>query len=356
MMTSELSQLAAVAPWLTAPGPENDVIISSRVRLSRNLADHRFPGQMDEEEAQSVAEFVADVVRHELTPEPFDVDAFDLRPSALSDREVGFLLERGSVDRPLPRRLFLSANEGAAVHVGGTDHVRIVSNAGGLQLVKALTTVQSMDCVLENYLNYAVSLDWGYLSTDIMNLGTAMRASFLAHIPAIAATGRLEPLRASLSKSGFKLVTPQPLSSEGDGSNLVVLRNLRTLGLDENALVAKLEEYAAKLVHYERVAREELLSGRGAEIADAAHRALGILRFARSLSATETRSLVSDLRLGAVAGVVNEVAAQTTTTLFLIIHDNHVCALRRRAGQPVNGEEEIDVARAAVVRQALAGS
>ena len=175
------------------------------------------------------------------------------------------------------------------------------------------------------------------------------------HVPALAALGGLAAMSSSMENPGYELVpffADESLGGDDEepalASSLCLLRNLTSLGSEEDAIVAKLEDYTSKLVHYERAARGELETAQSEDTADAANRALGILRFARSLSAVEARSLVSHLRLGVVAGLVTHVAVETVTTLLLANQDSHI-ARRTREGDG----EDTDTVRARVFRELL---
>ena len=347
-MTSELSRLPVAAEWSRSAGPDHDVAVATRMRLSRNLSGLPYPQTAPDHERAAAVDAVLAAIREELTPEPFGADSYELHPSGFSESERRFLAERSFSDDATPARVMVTPEENLALVVGGVDHLRIVALAAGSDFENALNRARRIDCTLEKKLNYAVAMDWGYLAADIANLGTGLRASVLVHVPALALLGRLESMATSMDNSGYELIPF--FADEGydsSGSSLCLLRNLRTLGSDEDAIVGKLEEYTSKLVHYERAARDELRAARGEEIADSANRALGILRFARSLSAVEARSLVSHLRLGIVAGLVSGVAVEAVTTLLLINQQSHI---ERNASE---GEGEIDAVRARVFRDVL---
>ncbi|MFW5826146.1 MAG: hypothetical protein ACOCVO_01175 [bacterium] len=372
MRASELSRLPLVPAWLSGTGAERDVVIASRARLARNLADEPYPASDAEGGADGspsrAAGLVVSAVRSELTPDPFDAESLELDARALSGAARQLLAERAICDGSRPERLVITADEGLAIVIGGIDHLRIASVLPGFVVGETLSRVRRVDRQLERGLNYAVSMDWGYLASEITNLGTGLRVSVLVHVPALAALGRLETMGSSMENSGYELtpyfadeslagaganaVAEGDAGRESSGSALCLLRNRRTLGSDEDAITSKLEDYATKLVHYERAAREELREARGEEIADSANRALGVLRFARSLSAVEARSLVSHLRFGVVAGLVSDVAVETVTTLLLINQDRHI--ERYRAGE---GErDDTDLVRARVFRDMLVAS
>lgn len=366
MRTSELSRLPLVPSWLSGSGAERDVVIASRARLARNLADEPYPapeaGGEHADRPSKATESVASAVRSELTPDPFGADSLALDSRALTGPARQLLAERGISDGVGPERLVLTSDERLALVIGGVDHLRIASVLPGFVLNDALDLVRRVDRQLERSLNYAVSMDWGYLASEITNLGTGLRVSALVHVPALATLGRLETMGSSMENSGYELVpyfADESLAGGGGepddakaGSSLCLLRNRRTLGSDEDAITSKLEDYTTKLVHYERGARDELRDARGEEIADSANRALGVLRFARSLSAVEARSLVSHLRFGVVAGLVSDVAVETVTTLLLINQDRHIERHRAREGE----RDETDLVRARVFRDMLVAS
>ncbi|MFW6289267.1 MAG: hypothetical protein ACOC2Q_05745 [Spirochaetota bacterium] len=349
MKTSELSQLPVAPAWSTRAGAESDVVLAARTRLSRNLSGYPYPPGASPSDLEASTQAVLEAARGELSPEPFGADSLELNPAGFSSRELHFLAERSLSDGASPTRIMVTPDERLSLVVGAIDHLRIVTIAPGLALRSALELARSVDQKLEARLNYAVAMDWGYLSSEITNLGTGLRASVLVHVPVLAQLDRLESMSASMENSGYELLPYFPDDGFGaGGAALCLLRNRRGLGSDEEAIVGKLEDYTSKLVHYERVARDELRAAQGEEIADSANRALGVLRFARSLSAVEARSLVSHLRLGIVAGLVSGVAVETVTSLLLINQESHL-----ERNRPSEGVGEIDVVRARVFRDIL---
>ncbi len=345
MPKSEVVRLPLVPAWACGSGPERDVVLASRARLSRNLAGMPFPHGASDPERRAVDQQILAAVRDELSPKPFGPRALDIAPDRLDEADRGFLAERSLVDDPLPWRVIATDDERLAVQIGAVDHLRIVGIVPGLAPLVGLELIRDADKALERCLNYAVAMDWGYLSTEITNLGTALRVSTLVHLPALEMLDQIGPIRDSMENSGYELV---PFASTMHAA-LYLLQNRRTLGSDEAAIVAKLEEYTATLVHYERGARQELVAARGDQISDSANRALGVLRFARCLPAAEAWALISSLRFGVVAEVVPGVSVETVTTLLFINQDNHVAQRRVREG---NGEDG-GMVRARIFREML---
>lgn len=357
----ELSFLTRSASWFSGTGEDADVAVSSRVRLSRNLADFAYPGhQLAPEatirDAAAASELVCEVVHAELMPEPFDAEALEIEPLSLAPAKTTGLRERRLVDRDLPHRLFVSGDESMAIAVGGEDHVRIAALRAGIAVRDGLQEATAVDRKLETFLNFAVSLDLGYLSSSITNLGTALRASVLVHLPALAMLGRIEDVQRSMRSAGLDLIPDEQFTPDDGDSAIFRLSNRRTLGQEESDLVTNLEDHARALVHYERNAREEAVEKHGPELSDAAYRALGTLRYARRLDADEALALLSAVRVGVIADLVGGVTAGAVTSLFFLSRENHVRAMLDTTNEvDGDGEENIQQARAHLVREALRG-
>ena len=350
MQISEVGQLSFAPEWATVPGPDGDVVLASRARLARNLAGPPYPPSAAEADRSAAQKEILDAIRDELAGPFSPADSLDLEVHRLAPSVRSFLAERSLLDEPAPERILATRDESLLLHLGSVDHLRIVGMSSGSSLAQTLDRVREVDRALERRLNYAVAMDWGYLSSEITNLGTALRASTLSHVPALAMLDRLEAMSAGMEDSGYELVPFDAAESLGAwSSGLCLLRNRKSLGWDEPTTVANLDEYTRALVHYERAARQELLADRREDITDAANRALGVLRFARSLPAVEARSLLSSLRFGVVAGVVSGVAVETVTTLLIVNQDFHVEQRRAREGE---GEER-GMVRARMLRTML---
>ena len=357
----DISSLGHPAAWFSSAGVDGDVTISSRARLSRNLAEYAYPrlpgaksGRNDGDVA--AATLVSRVIRDELMPDVLGAETLDVQPRTMDRNATGLLAERRLMREPLPRRLFVAGDESVDLAVGAVDHLQIAARAAGSSIGPALERARTIDRKLESVLNYAVSLDLGYLSSQITNLGTALRASMLLHLPAITRTGRVAELEEAIAASDFSLVPDERLNVDGEERTFYLLSNERTIGLEEEAITAKLEDHARALVHYERIAREELVASCAGQLADTAYRSLGILRCARLLTADEALALLGRLRLGVVTNLVSGVPLETVTALLFLSGDSHVrIAVQERARPVDQGEENLQAERAARMREALSG-
>ena len=170
----ELASLIRKASWFSTADDDTDVAISSRVRLSRNLADHAYPSRSrssreEHHDEDAVTELIGETVRAELMPDVFDAESLEVQPFKLEPPLSQLLIERRLVDEPLPQRLFVTSDESAAIAIGAMDHLRISTLLCGIHIDAALAAARAIDKKLEGCLNFAVSLDLGYLSTSIVN-------------------------------------------------------------------------------------------------------------------------------------------------------------------------------------------
>lgn len=346
------------AEWTRAAGPEADVVLSSRVRLARNIAGLPFPGAARSSDRKKSLEAAREACL------ACDLSAFDTRAH---DRvrwvdlcEAPALERMSLVERHLiskqhakgvePRAVALSGpTEWLSVMANEEDHLRIQVVRSGLALSDALERADAVDDQIESRLDYAFSERWGYLTACPTNVGTGLRVSVMLHLPALKIMQQIEKVRRAakamnLAVRGFY----------GEGSDfagdLYQISNQTTFGRAEREILATLEkDIVPELIGYERHAREALVKKRRIVLEDIAHRALGMLRHARLLSAEEALQNLSALRLGVGAGVLSGIDAATVNDLFLVTQPAH---LQLAVGREMD-QAERRIARAAIVRERL---
>ena len=351
-----LREAIRIEPNLAAAHDQLGVALGSKGDLDGEIASHREAIRLAPEDADNHWNLALSLAK---TGDAGGTAAslrraIELEPAKLGSDVLGMLFERRLVTDALPDRLFISHDESVTLSVGAIDHLKIAARVAGDGIEDALRRVRSIDRILEPHLNYAVSLDLGYLSAEITNLGTGLRTSVLLHLPALSASDRLEELAQSIAKSDFALVPDEELNDSGDEPVFFQLSNVRTLGLEEDAIANKLEDHTRALVHYERVARAEIVASQKEHLTDVSYRSLGILRNARLLTADETLRLLSRLRFGIVANLVSGVAVETVTALLFLTRDRHVrFAVQEKARSVDHGEENLQTTRALRVRSAL---
>lgn len=333
--------------WSRGAGPDADVVVSSRVRLARNLARIHFPGRETPEEATEVLTLAERAVGI-LGP---GWDYYRLAPIASADRRV--LVEKHLISPQLARQpqaaaLAVSEDEHLSLMVNEEDHLRLQVMECGRNLATAWRAADDMDNRLEADLDFAFDADLGYLTACPTNLGTGMRASAMVHLPVLALSGRAGALLQAVTKIGYAVRGLYGEGTEAVG-NLFQISNQRTLGLSEEEIVGHLDQVLAQVIQAERESRHELHAQSPDHLADRVGRAYGLLRGARILSTAEAMRLISDIRLGVALGLLPEVDYATLNALWVVCRSGY---LSRAVGREMSSLER-DVTRARLVREHL---
>lgn len=323
-------------------GKSGDVAMYSRVVLSRNFKDMPFVNRMDAASAQKL--FVR--VEQALADGGYAFVKYDF--TALSATARSALAEEGLapqslVSGNLARGVFASEDESLAVIVGDEEHVKIQAQCAGADLSACLKAAQTLDALLDKAFGYAYKEQYGYLTASPVNLGCALRAGVVMHLPAIAGTSGICALAAASARMGLELS-----GQYGDGSCVWQLSNTKSFGVAENELCTRIENAAEKIMERERALRKTLAQENREYLENRVYRALGILANARVISAREAAALLSDARLG--AGVLSDVKAEKLDEIIRFIGP---CAV----SQADAGDEKIktEVKRATAIRRALCG-
>ncbi len=335
--------------WYKKSGVEGDVVISTRIRLARNLKKYPFPCRLTVEQKKQVVEEVKNVVLDggsALAPRFAYVDM-----ETLSDLEAVSLVERHLVspefisDRA-GRGLLLLDDESVSIMLGEEDHVRIQVMGEGLDLETLYDTASKIDTLLDEQLAFAFDEKLGYLTQCPTNLGTGMRASVMLHLPALQESGAIQRIAAGLSKIGL---TIRGMYGEGSGSKgaLFQLSNQVTLGLAEETALQNLKGITLQLCGQERAAREALL--KNVQLQDNIWRSLGILKNARRLESGEFMAMISRLRLGVACGLIDGLPLADVNKMIV---EAQPATLMRLAGKQCSPEER-DFFRAQQVRELL---
>jgi protein arginine kinase len=336
--------------WMAGDGPDSDVVVSSRVRLARNLDRLPFPGRERSEDVSRVLTLV------ERAAGILGRGWGFYRLAPLTPAERRLLVEKHLISPQLARTgersaLLLKDDESVAVMVNEEDHLRIQSLTSGRDPEAAWIEASEVDDRLEADLDYAFDGSLGYLTACPTNLGTGMRASVMVHLPGLVLTGRAAALLESVGKLGLAVRGLYGEGTEAVG-NLFQVSNQKTLGLNEEEIVRHLDRIVQQVVQAERDSRQELLRSGPEVLADRVGRALGILRGAHLLSTAEAMRLISDARLGKALNLVPDVSYATLHELLVICRSGY---LSHMAGRELSPPER-DVLRARLVRQRLAGA
>ena len=346
MFEKMLNQLG---PWLQGEGPQNDIVISSRIRLARNISGFPFISKASETDRQRIAETVYNAVKN--VHEKDDLFEVDLEPLTQQQRQM--LVERQLISREIaenegPRAAYIANDESYSIMVNEEDHLRMHALTSGLDLQKVWERINSLDNHLESYIPYAFSKDLGYLTACPTNLGTGMRVSVMMHLPAVSISQEIDKVFRGLQKLNLAVRGIYGEGSQAHGE-FYQISNQITLGRSETELIEQVQEIVERIVQYEHKAREAILKSDEEALLDKASRALGVLQTARTMSSEEAMHLLSTLRLAVNMGLMGFPGIRLINELLLCTQPAH---LQQMADVELSVSER-DLARAQYLRKRL---
>lgn len=336
--------------FLSGSGPESDIVISSRVRLARNLSGFPFLSRANSGQKREIERIVqkaaAKLTETDLTYVPIEqLDELDRQ--VLVERH---LISRQQANGEGARGVAFEPSESMSVMVNEEDHVRMQVLRGGLQLDRCWEEVNALDDALEERLNFAFHRKYGYLSACPTNVGTGIRVSVMLHLPALKLAGEIDKVFQAAKDMHLAVRGLYGEGTEATG-DFYQLSNQVTLGVTEQQIVSKFgREVIPRVIEYERLARKTLMLHRETMLEDRIWRAIGMLRFARQMSSEETMYMLSAVRLGVNLGCISNVDVETINELFIQTQPAH---LQRINGQRLEPDRR-NVVRAEFVRTRLA--
>ena len=357
--------------WLDGSGPLADIVISSRIRLARNIAGHKFLSCCSEEEKSAILKKLKDI----LTSLELGDKVFYLSVDKTPILNRHFLVERHLISRHHafgkgPRGVVIAQREFFTAMINEEDHLRIQVLKGGLQLSKCAEQINRIDNMIEEKVDYAFSPRFGYLTACPTNLGTGIRVSVMLHLPALKMTGQIEKFLNATRDMNLAI---RGLFGEGTqaAGDFYQLSNQVTLGISESDIVAQFENsIIPEIFEYEQAARRQLLAKEPEVLDDKISRAMALLRNAHLISSQEALLLLSHLRMGinmhehmgatspaieklcAPSGRADRQAGLSITTinrLFMLTQPAHLQLNHGKTLDPAHR----DVLRAQIIRSAL---
>jgi len=337
--------------WLKGAGPESDIVISSRVRLARNLEGFPFFGWAKPKEKERILT----IAKMAIKKSTFMKNALFLEMKGLSEMDRHFLVERHlmspeHVIDPEYKALTVDDKEIVSIMINEEDHLRIQVLQSGFNVVEAWRMSDEIDTDLNKKAPYAFSAKWGYLTACPTNTGTGLRASVMLHIPALVMTGQIGRVFQAISKLGLTMRGFYGEGTEAIG-NFFQVSNQVTLGHSENDLIGKIESIVSKLVRREESTRNTLRIKNKEEITDKIWRAHGTLKNARIITSSETIKLLSVIRLGIDLGILQGVEKSEINELFMLTQPAH---LQKMSGKLLTPNQR-DCKRADLIRKKLKG-
>ena len=339
-----------ISNWFDGSGPNADVVISSRIRLARNLAGYEFLGQLSSERQSEVLDILKEAILSLKIGEKVcfvnmdDVDS--LQRQLLVERH---LISTQHARNKGPRGAVIADNESFTAMINEEDHLRIQVFKTGLQLKKCWEQINRIDDMIEQKVEYAFSSRYGYLTACPTNVGAGIRVSVMLHLPGLKMTSQIEKF---LSAARDMNLAVRGLFGEGTEAvgDFFQLSNQVTLGVSEMNIVNEFSDnIVPKIIEYETLARAELLGNRSDALDDRIQRAVGVLRSARLVSSQEALFLLSHLRMGVNLGRVKGVSIATINELFMLTQPAH---LQINSGKELDPDGR-DVMRAQIIRSKL---
>lgn len=336
--------------WMDANSNESDIVMSTRIRLARNLKNYRFPTMYIEGEAEQVEEKVLNVLMS-VDDSTYKFSYFSINSLTSLQRQI--LVEKHLISPYLARMkrtgsVFLTEDESLSVMVNEEDHIRIQSLQPGFHLTEAYDLALKLNQHIESKLTFEYDKQFGYLTSCPTNVGTGLRASVMVHLPALTLMKKMNNLIHTLTRLGMAV---RGIYGEGSNNlgNVYQISNQVTLGKSDIEILNELEEVVEQIVLKERLARKQLLEQAPIVLEDRLYRSLGTLKFARILSSEEAAICLSNVRFGVDIGLIKDISRTCLNECMLLVQPGFIQRFAGTTLQPV----ERDLYRAKYLRQQL---
>jgi len=350
-MTLEHFMKQAISPWMQEGGPDNDIVLSSRIRLARNCADTPFPIIAGENSLEKICHIFQQSYEHQTFQNYEDFEFILINDLTPIERWV--LVEKHLISPHLAKKVqnaaaLISKNEQVSVMINEEDHIRIQLYFPGLQLAKALKKAFDLDDWIEEKVDYAFDETKGYLTSCPTNVGTGMRASVMMHLPALTVTKQLNRMIPAINQLGHVVRGIYGEGSEAQG-NIFQISNQITLGKSEEDIVEDLQSVVQQLIEYERKARNRIIEQSNKSLEDRIYRSYGILEYSRIIESKEAATCLSNVRLGIDLGLIKNVSRNILNELMVLTQPGF---LQHYAKKALTANER-DILRASLIRERL---
>ncbi|MDI6785422.1 MAG: protein arginine kinase [bacterium] len=334
--------------WLRKNAPDSCIVISSRIRLARNINKIPFPHWADEKNLKKAALLIQNAAKK--CSYLVNSECYDLNKTTPLDKQ--YLIEKHliSPEQAISINGYLIAGdkEMISIMINEEDHLRIQSMDAGLNLFEAWDIINKLDSDLSDKLNYAISPQWGYLTACPTNVGTGMRASVMMHLPALILTGQINKVLKGVSQLGLAI---RGLYGEGTKAlgNLYQISNQVTLGQAEEETIDYIKKITNQIIGYEKDAQEVLTKESNEQLEDKIFRAYALLTHARIISSSEAMDFLSTVRLGVSINLLKNVSLEVLNELLIVIQPAHIQKIYKSTLTP----EQRDIKRAELIREKL---
>lgn len=338
-----------VSGWLKGSGPNADIVISSRIRLARNLFKIPFPHWAKKEDGEKIIRFVKEAF--EKTEQL--KDGLFLRLDQLDSVDKQFLVERHLMSsehamRSNQKAVLINQDENVSIMVNEEDHLRIQAMESGFDLDGTWQIINAIDSHLSSLLSFAFKKEWGFLTACPTNTGTGMRGSVMLHLPALVMMRQINRVLDAIAKLSF---ATRGLYGEGTqaAGNFFQISNQVSLGQIEEEIIGNIKGVIKQIIEQEQRAREAMLNEHRSMLEDRVWRSHGTLKSAYIISSNETIELLSMLRLGSDLGIIKNIERGLINDLFILTQPAH---LQKLENKKLSANER-DVKRAEIIRKRL---
>ncbi|TXC85570.1 protein arginine kinase [Metabacillus litoralis] len=341
----------AMSAWMSQEGPDSDIVLSSRIRLARNMEQYKFPTLSSDEEAQKVLDFFEQTYANKTLEKIGQLELLkmnDLQPIQKRVLVEKHLISPNLADHSVYGGCLLSENEEVSIMINEEDHIRIQCLYPGLQLEEALKIANQLDDWIEEEVDYAFDEQRGYLTSCPTNVGTGLRASVMMHLPALVLTQKINRIIPAINQLGLVVRGIYGEGSEAVG-NLFQISNQITLGKSEEDIVEDLLSVVQQLITQERNTREALYDSSQIQLEDRVYRSFGTLAYSRVIESNETAKCLSDVRLGIDLGIIKDISRNILNELMVLTQPGF---LQQYFGGPLRPNDR-DIRRAALIRERL---
>ncbi|MFP4456101.1 MAG: protein arginine kinase [Clostridia bacterium] len=335
--------------WIDSAKKNDNIVVSSRIRIARNLSDFSFPTKISKEQSKALKNEIYKIFENDDNMNSYDIqDLSQIERQSLVDKRL-ISPQFAKIDI-IATGLLVNKKGSLSVMINEEDHLRIQSIQPGLKLSECYDETSALDGYLEKKLKYAYDSQLGYFTSCITNLGTGLRASVMLHLPALVMTGNISKSLNAIAKLGF---VARGIYGEGSETlgNMFQISNQITLGRSEEEIIANLNSVISRLVEQEKSARNYLKEEYNLTLEDQVGRALGILKYCQKITSGEAMKLLSDLRVGLDMDLISGIDVKL---INLLIYKIQPASLQLVAGEEFSSSDR-DIIRAKVLRQNLKG-
>ncbi|GAA3412019.1 protein arginine kinase [Paenibacillus hodogayensis] len=344
----------ALSDWMKGNSPDSDVVISTRIRLARNLLNLPFPMLATNAQSQEVLEQLVKVLKSDELQQISPMELFIL--DELDELQRKVLVEKHLISPNLANEsrngaVMISDNESVSIMVNEEDHLRIQCLSPGFQIREAWDVANRIDDVFESQVDYAFEERHGFLTSCPTNVGTGIRASVMMHLPALVLTQQMNRILQAINQVGLAVRGIYGEGSEAIG-NVFQVSNQITLGQSEEEIIDNLHSVAKQIIEHERAARQKLLAESRIRVTDRVKRSYGILSHAAIMDSKEASQRLSDVRLGVDLGLLDGVSPHALNELMVMTQPGF---LQQYARTKLSADDR-DVRRAELIRDKIAGA